>query len=58
MSEILSIESIQRAARAAAGRGQGTNPYPEWHPAHDTWQQAFNSRLLELGNAELVAEVV
>lgn len=42
MSEILSIESIQRAARAAAASGaRVANPYPELHPAHDLWAQTY-----------------
>jgi hypothetical protein len=34
-----------------------SNPYPVCHPDHDTWQQAFSSRLLELEHTRLVAEV-
>lgn len=42
MSEILSIESIQRAARAAAASGaRVANPYPELHPAHDLWAATY-----------------
>lgn len=44
MSEILSIESIQRAARAAAATGaQAANPYPAMHPAHDLWAETYSA---------------
>lgn len=53
----LSVEAMARRDALDALYGHAvSNPYPVCHPDHQVWQSAFNSRLLELGHAQLVAE--
>lgn len=54
----LSVEAMDRRDAMDAHYGHAvSNPYPKCHPDHSIWQLAFNSRLLELAHADLVAEV-
>ena len=54
----LSVEAMDQRDALDAHHGHAvSNPYPVCHPDHDTWQQAFSSRLLELEHTRLVAEV-